>query len=113
MDADASGCFICSKHLQGGDVPGGVLHDDGIVYAGHTHPLGSDDVALGYLMVEPRRHVTRLGDLTDEEAAAVGVVANRLCRAGTSRAQSTCTASCSVTGFLTSTCTSHRASRVP
>lgn len=74
-------CFICEKHALGDDVPGGVLFDDGVVYAGHTHPLESDDAALGYLMVEPRRHAARLGDLTDEEAARIGVVVNRLSRA--------------------------------
>lgn len=77
----AINCFICDKHALGDDVPGGVLYDDGLIYAGHTHPLSTDDAALGYLMVEPRRHAARLGDLTDDEAAGVGVVANRLSRA--------------------------------
>ena len=79
--AVAIDCFICDKHALGDDVPGGVVYDDGLVYAGHTHPLDSDDAPLGYLMVEPRRHATRLGDLTDEEAARIGIVANRLSRA--------------------------------
>lgn len=74
-------CFICEKHDRGADVPGGVIYDDGVIYAGHTHPLDAEDAALGYLMVEPRRHVSLLGDLTDEEAAAMGVVVNRLSRA--------------------------------
>lgn len=74
-------CFICYKHARADDVPGGVIYDDGVVYAGHTHPVAASDAALGYLMVEPRRHVPRLGDLTDEEASAIGVVANRLSRA--------------------------------
>lgn len=50
-------CFICSKHALGAAVPGGIVYDDGLVYAGHTHPLEGNDAALGYLMVEPRRHV--------------------------------------------------------
>ena len=75
-------CLICLKHARGPDVPGGVLYDDGLIYAGHTHPIDTEDAALGYLMVEPRRHVPRLGDLTDEEpAAGIGVVVNRLSRA--------------------------------
>lgn len=78
--ADGS-CFVCSKHALGDDVPGGVLHEDDLVYAGHILPLDSVDVALGYLMVEPVRHVPRLGDLTDDEAARLGLVANRLSRA--------------------------------
>lgn len=77
----ADTCFVCEKHTQGENVPGGVIYDDGLIYAGHTHPIGGKDAALGYLMVEPRRHVPRLGDLTDEEAAGIGVVVNRLSRA--------------------------------
>lgn len=81
MDA-VRDCFICDKHARGSDVPGGVIYTDGFVYAGHTHPMAAaSDAALGYLMVEPRRHVPRLGDLTDEEASAIGVVANQLSRA--------------------------------
>ena len=36
-------------------------------------PAGAADrVYLGYLFVEPRRHVAELGDLSSEEAASVG-----------------------------------------
>lgn len=35
---------------------------------------------LGYLMVEPQRHVNGWGDLTDQEAAALGVLVNNLAR---------------------------------
>ena len=80
-DRSGDKCFICRKHDRGADVPGGVIYDDGVIYAGHTHPLDAEDAALGYLMVEPRRHVSLLGDMTDEEAAAIGVVVNRLSRA--------------------------------
>ena len=31
-------------------------------------------------MVEPKRHIAGLGDLTDEEASAIGQIANRLAR---------------------------------
>ena len=78
--ATAAACFICEKQARGDDVPGGVLHLDDLVYAGHTHPIETADAALGYLMVEPRRHVAALGDLTDEEAR-LGQVTNRLSRA--------------------------------
>jgi diadenosine tetraphosphate (Ap4A) HIT family hydrolase len=77
----AEACLICDKHAHGDGVLGGVIYDDGLIYAGHTQLLGADDAALGYLMVEPRRHVPRLGDLTDEEAGALGVAVNRLSRA--------------------------------
>ena len=60
---------------------GGIIHKDELVYAGHILPPDLTDVYLGYLMVEPKRHVIGLGELTDEEAAALGVLANNLARA--------------------------------
>ena len=45
-----------------------------------TH-LPGEDVYLGYLFVEARRHVRELGDLSEEEAAAVGRAAARWSRA--------------------------------
>ena len=79
--ADAAHCFVCAKHAEGDAALGGVIYDDGVVYAGHAHPMRSPDVYLGYVAVEPRRHIAKLGDLTDDEAARVGWLTNRLSRA--------------------------------
>jgi diadenosine tetraphosphate (Ap4A) HIT family hydrolase len=38
------------------------------------------DVYLGYLMVEPKRHVAGWGHLTDDEASAIGLLMNDLGR---------------------------------
>jgi diadenosine tetraphosphate (Ap4A) HIT family hydrolase len=69
-------CFVCEKHR---DVDA-VLEDDHVVVA-HlplTTPAGTaETVYLGYLIVEPRRHVAELGELTPEEAAAFGQAAAR------------------------------------
>jgi diadenosine tetraphosphate (Ap4A) HIT family hydrolase len=35
----------------------------------------------GYLVAEPKRHAAGLGDLTDREASALGLLVNRLARA--------------------------------
>ncbi len=78
----ASGhCFICDKHVLGDEAQGGVIHRDELVYVGHVHALDEPDVYRGYLMVEPVRHVSGLGQLTDPEAARLGVVVNRAARA--------------------------------
>jgi diadenosine tetraphosphate (Ap4A) HIT family hydrolase len=45
-----------------------------------TH-LSGDDVFLGYLFVQTTRHVRELGDLTEDESAAVGRAAARWSRA--------------------------------
>jgi histidine triad (HIT) family protein len=60
---------------------GGALYQDDLVYAGHIHRLGHTDAYLGHLVVEPKRHVEGLAELTPEEAAALGRVVSELARA--------------------------------
>jgi histidine triad (HIT) family protein len=74
-------CFICSKHALGDAAECGVIWSDGIVYAGHCHLMDRQDIHLGWLMVEPYRHVAGLGDLTRQEAAAIGIMCSRLAKA--------------------------------
>jgi len=74
-------CFVCDKHAKGDAVDGGVIYEDELTYAGHLLPPDLTDVYLGYVMVEPKRHVTGLGELNDEEAAALGILVNDLSRA--------------------------------
>jgi histidine triad (HIT) family protein len=68
------GCFVCDKHRDLDE----ILGDEHAVVS-HltlTTPAGTaDDVYLGYLFVEPRRHVAQLGDLTPDEAASLGRLA--------------------------------------
>jgi diadenosine tetraphosphate (Ap4A) HIT family hydrolase len=59
-------------------VPGGIIHEDELLYAGHILPPDLTEVYLGYLIIEPKRHVTGLGELTDQEAAGLGVLINSL-----------------------------------
>ena len=75
-----TGCFICHKHSLGGDAVGMVFDDDR-VYAGHILPPDLEDVYLGYLIVEPKRHAAGWGHLTDDEASAIGLLTNDLGRA--------------------------------
>ncbi|HYN33309.1 MAG TPA: HIT family protein [Ilumatobacteraceae bacterium] len=78
--SDAVECFICSKHQQGNDAQGGILYEDELVYVGHLHTMGAPSVYRGWLIVETKRHVADLGDLGDDEAAAIGVTVNRVSR---------------------------------
>ncbi len=84
-DRPPADCFICVKHAAGDRAQGGIILADDLVYVGHAHILDDDPatgtVYPGYLMVEPRRHVPRLGELTDDEAARIGVVVNRVAAA--------------------------------
>jgi diadenosine tetraphosphate (Ap4A) HIT family hydrolase len=71
-----SDCLICAKHAD----PAALVVDAG-EHVVVTHLHGEEPVYLGYLFVEARRHVAELGDLTPEEASAVGVAAARWSRA--------------------------------
>ena len=63
-------------------MPGGVIYEDDLVYAGHAQiPEGRATAYLGYLVVEPKRHAPGLADLTNAEAQAVGLLVTRLSRA--------------------------------
>jgi histidine triad (HIT) family protein len=65
-------CYVCEKHRSGD----GVIAGDELMVVGHVLPgspgQGGAPVYLGHLVVEPRRHVAGLGDLTGDEAAALG-----------------------------------------
>ena len=72
MDGD---CLVCRE--LGGDVavPGGFLWEEEDAAGYHTPPVdetGNPRPYLGHLLVVTRRHVASLGELTPEEAAAVG-----------------------------------------
>ncbi len=74
------GCYVCVKHLSGD----GVITADELIVVGHVLPdaPGRDGrVYLGHLIVEPRRHISGLADLTSDEAAALGQWAARAARA--------------------------------
>jgi len=62
------GCLGCDLTAGRRPLPGGVIHEaDGWVVEHCFGPLG-----VGTLIVKPRRHVTRVADLTEDEAAALG-----------------------------------------
>ena len=73
---------MCRKHVGEISIPGGAVYEDDPVYAGHAAiPEGQATAYLGSLMVEPKRHISGLAELTDEEAQNVGLLIARLSRA--------------------------------
>ena len=71
-------CLVCDKHRGTIEVPGGPIVDDELVYVSHMWPPEGGAVYLGYLFIEPKRHVPGLADLTTEEGARVGELTARL-----------------------------------
>jgi diadenosine tetraphosphate (Ap4A) HIT family hydrolase len=70
-----TGCSICAELATA--APTVVAAEEQIAV---TH-LAGESVFLGYLFVVTRRHVQELGDLSEDEAAAVGRAATRWSRA--------------------------------
>jgi histidine triad (HIT) family protein len=77
-------CLVCRELHGDVEVPGGFLWHDEAAVAFHVPPLdeiGNPRPYLGHLLIVTRRHVARLGELTDDESSAVGRAAARLARA--------------------------------
>ena len=74
-----SNCYYCTKHRTGEDAPpGGWLVADRDWLVGH----GPAHMSLpGTLRIESRRHFTDFADMTDAEAAPVGLLLASLYRA--------------------------------
>lgn len=78
MQDSVENCPICVK--QQGEVVGGPVYQDDLVYAHHVYnPEGP--TFLGYLRVETRRHAPSFAELTPAEAQAVGLLIARLSQA--------------------------------
>jgi histidine triad (HIT) family protein len=77
-------CLVCRELVGDIPVPGDFLWQEKDAVAFHVPPveeIGNPRPYLGHLLVVTQRHVARLGDLTPEEAAAVGRAAARLAKA--------------------------------
>jgi histidine triad (HIT) family protein len=77
-----SDCFICRKHRGEEATPGGPIYESELVWASHAyHSERTPEPYLGHVLVEPKRHAPGFPDLTDQEAAAVGVAMSCVARA--------------------------------
>jgi len=81
LEEPAIDCLICRKQRGEFAVPGGAIYCDDLVYSSHAHfQEGQNTAYLGWLVVEARRHVPGLAELSDAEAQAFGLLAARLSR---------------------------------
>ncbi len=77
-------CFVCRKHRNEFAVPGGAIFEDDLLFASHVwraQPKAEQKIYQGYLIVETKRHIPGLSDLTNIEAQALGLLVTRLSRA--------------------------------
>jgi diadenosine tetraphosphate (Ap4A) HIT family hydrolase len=69
------GCIACDV-VSGRIVPpGGIILDDGLWVLSHSV---SPVLLRGWLILEPRRHVEHLAELTEPEAASLGLLIGRV-----------------------------------
>src|SRR5919202_4794997 len=67
------GCLACDLAEGRLPLPGGVIHEGSHWLVEHcVGPLG-----VGTLLVKSKRHVTRVAELTEEEAAELGPLLRR------------------------------------
>jgi histidine triad (HIT) family protein len=83
INSETADCFICQKHRGELPIPGGLIYEDDLLAVCHLQlPEGEPNrTYLGYLIIENKRHVPGLAELTVEEAQALGLMASRLARA--------------------------------
>ncbi|HJW20930.1 MAG TPA: hypothetical protein VJ506_00725 [Candidatus Limnocylindrales bacterium] len=74
-------CDICRAHRGDGRRATQLVGVGGGFWVYHAPPDESGLASLGYLYIESDRHVAYLGDLTDDEAAALGRLRTRLAAA--------------------------------
>jgi histidine triad (HIT) family protein len=82
IDIKTSDCLVCRKHKGKVEIPGGVIYEDDLVFISHAQLWGDEqEHYLGHVLVEVKRHVAELADLSGEEAEAVGLWTTRVARA--------------------------------
>jgi diadenosine tetraphosphate (Ap4A) HIT family hydrolase len=67
-------CFACEVNAGRLTPPGGTIYEDEFWIADH----GYSRLVVGYVVLKPKRHVHELADLHADEAATLGVAAQRL-----------------------------------
>jgi histidine triad (HIT) family protein len=62
-------CFVCDKHKKLGDL---LLAESPYTYVSHFPIENSSLPVLGYFLIEPKRHITSMADLSAAEAEDLG-----------------------------------------
>lgn len=73
-------CFICEKHAGNLETAGETIYEDQYLYVGHIDRNGRPNY-LGHIMIDLKRHVPTLAEMTIDEAKAFGVMMARVSKA--------------------------------
>src|SRR5580698_2616268 len=66
-------CSVCEKQRSKKELPGGVIHQDHLIFVAHFPFLENEPAHYGHVILETRRHITKPSELTNEEAQAFGL----------------------------------------
>ncbi|QFF98972.1 HIT family protein [Psychrobacillus glaciei] len=73
-------CFICNKHNGRVNTSGITIYEDEYVLVGHIDKKAKQNY-LGHIMVDLKRHVPSLAEMTIQEAKAFGIVMSKVSKA--------------------------------
>ncbi|MEZ2716530.1 HIT family protein [Niallia circulans] len=73
-------CFICAKHKGIIKTAGIPIYENEYVYVGHIDRKGKGSY-LGHLMIDLKRHIPTLAEMTNDEAKAFGLIISRVSKA--------------------------------
>ncbi|MCF6409569.1 HIT family protein [Pseudalkalibacillus salsuginis] len=73
-------CFICEKHQGTIKTSGSTIYKDDYVYVGHIDRKGKPNY-LGHIMIDLKRHIPTLAEMSIEEAKAFGMIMSRVSKA--------------------------------
>ena len=65
-------CSVCEKHETKKTLPGGAVYDGVRVFVGHFPLIESEKAHYGHVILELKRHITKLAELTEAEAVEIG-----------------------------------------
>ena len=74
-------CFICNKHAGKIETAGHVIYENDYVYVGHIDRNGNPNY-LGHIMIDLKRHVPTLAEMTVDEAQAFGLTMAKVSNKG-------------------------------
>ncbi len=73
-------CQVCEKHKNLQGLPGGKIFEDELVFVGHF-PVAEEPAHFGHIILELKRHITQINEMTEPEAIAIGVWTRRIAMA--------------------------------
>jgi histidine triad (HIT) family protein len=81
-DINTSECVVCRKHKGEIDIPGAVIHQNALIFISHAQLWQNEkEHYLGHVLIESKRHVAELADLSEQEAQVIGLFTSRVAKA--------------------------------